>query len=195
MTSAAPHGRARPPRLAATLAAALLVGACSTDVARTFGLTRDPPDEFQVTTRAPLTVPPDFTLRPPQPGQPRPQEGRLRDQAAAVLAGRPGLVVGAALPTVRASAGEQALLAAAGPAPPPDLRRRIDEETTLLEPTSRSFTERLLFWRQPQPPGVVIDPAREQQRLRENAALGRPPSVGDTPIIQRRQRGIFEGLF
>ena len=32
------------------------------------------PDEFAVESRAPLTVPPDFDLRPPEPGAPRPQE-------------------------------------------------------------------------------------------------------------------------
>jgi hypothetical protein len=143
-----------------------------------------------------LTVPPDFNLRPPQPGQPRPQEGPARNQAASVLAGRQGVVVGTAAPTGAAnSPGEAALLAAAGPTAPANVRARIDDETTLLDETSRSFTDRLLFWRTPEPPGVAVDPAREQQRLRENAALGRPQTAGDTPIIQRRQRGLFEGIF
>jgi hypothetical protein len=52
-----------------------------------------------------------------------------------------------------------------------------------------------VFWRTPEQPGVVLDPAREQQRLRENAALGREQTVGDTPIIQRRRRGLLEGIF
>jgi hypothetical protein len=194
MTHAAPKRATRRAR-SALLSAALLLGACGGDISRTFGLTRDPPDEFQVTTRAPLTVPPDFNLRPPQPGQPRPQERSTREQAAAVLAGRPGIAVGSALPNSPVSPGESALLAAAGPAPPPDLRSRIDEETSLIDSGSRSLTERILFWQRPPPPGVVVDPVREQQRLRENAALGRSQAVGDTPIIQRRQRGIFEGLF
>ena len=47
------------------------LAACSGDeLTRTFGLTRDAPDEFQVTTRAPLSMPPDFTLRPPRPAPP-----------------------------------------------------------------------------------------------------------------------------
>ena len=45
------------------------------------------------------------------------------------------------------------------------------------------------------PPGTVIDPARENQRLRQNAALGQPGDAGDTPIIQRRRPGLFSGLF
>ena len=38
-------------------------------------LNRDRPDEFAVQRQAPLVVPPDFNLVPPQPGAPRPAEG------------------------------------------------------------------------------------------------------------------------
>ena len=40
------------------LAAGALLAGCGADTARSFGLTRDAPDEFQVTTRAPLSMPP-----------------------------------------------------------------------------------------------------------------------------------------
>src|ERR1700684_2991769 len=77
------------PRLIGPLllgASLLLLGGCSGDgLARTFGLTRDAPDEYTVTTRAPLSMPPDYNLRPPRPGVPRPQEQSERDQAAAAL--------------------------------------------------------------------------------------------------------------
>ena len=38
------------------------------------GLNKVVPDEFRVVTKAPLVVPPDYALRPPAPGEPRPQE-------------------------------------------------------------------------------------------------------------------------
>lgn len=41
--------------------------ACST-LRDEAGLTKQPPDEFAVTTKAPLIIPPDFNLRPPSPG-------------------------------------------------------------------------------------------------------------------------------
>ncbi len=41
---------------------------------------RSSPDEFAVESRAPLTIPPDFALRPPQPGAPRPQEITAADR-------------------------------------------------------------------------------------------------------------------
>ena len=68
------------------LLGALLLGGCGgEDVSRTFGLQRDAPDEFQVTTRAPLSMPPDFSLRAPRPGAARPQEQTARGAAEAAL--------------------------------------------------------------------------------------------------------------
>ena len=37
------------------------------------GITKVTHDEFRVVTKAPLTIPPDYSLRPPSPGEPRPQ--------------------------------------------------------------------------------------------------------------------------
>lgn len=176
------------------LAAACLLSlpACSGDeLTRTFGLSRDAPDEFQVTTRAPLSMPPDMTLRPPRPGATRPQELTQREQAEATLA--PDTVLGTG-PRAGMTPGQQALVTAAGPAAPRDIRNRVDNEAALDTP-SRSFTDRLMFWQAAPPPGTQVDPTRESARLRQNAALGQPSAVGDTPIIQRRRQGLFSSLF
>ena len=45
------------------------------------GLDRTGPDEFAVESRAPLTIPPDFELRPPQAGAARPQEVSAAERA------------------------------------------------------------------------------------------------------------------
>jgi hypothetical protein len=161
------------------------------DVVRTFGLTRDAPDEFRVTTRAPLSMPPDFTLRPPQPGAERPQELSQRDQAQATLVPDSVLAPAAA---GAPSPGQQALLQSAGPAAPADIRRRLDADQQRVG-NNQSLTDRLMFWKAPTPPGVVVDPTKETERLRANAALGDKPSVGDTPIIQPTKPGFFGSLF
>jgi hypothetical protein len=49
------------------------------------GIERVGPDEFAVESRAPLVVPPDFDLRPPQPGAPRPQEKTAAEKARSVI--------------------------------------------------------------------------------------------------------------
>ncbi len=180
--------------LPALLLLASLAG-CGPDTARTLGLTRDAPDEFQVTTRAPLSMPPDMSSLPaPRPGASRPQERTARDQAEATLV--PSLLLDnpRARPS-QASGGEAALIAQAGRAPGGDIRRRVDEESQRLERPDRSITDRLMFWREAPPPGTPVDPQREAQRLRENAALGRETTDGQTPIIQPVRRGLFDRLF
>lgn len=187
--------RMRPTLRNLALLAALLPAAvaCGQDTARSLGFTRDPPDEFQVTTRAPLSLPPSLgDLPPPRPGAPRPQEMALRDRAAAAL------VPGAAFVGETQggpSAAEMALLAQAGREAPADIRRRVDEESLRLERPDRSVVDTLMFWRETPPPGIAVDAQREAQRLRENAALGRPATEGDTPIIQQPRRALLEGLF
>lgn len=170
----------------------LALSACGADeLSRNFGFSRDAPDEFQVTTRAPLSMPPDLTLRPPRPGAIRPQELTQRQQAESVLA--PDTALNGA-PRGSVTPGQQALIAAAGPAAPADIRTKVEGEAALDTP-SRPFTDRLLFWKDAPPPGTSVDPARESARLRENAALGQPATAGDTPIIQRKRQGLFSSLF
>ncbi len=173
------------------LAASLVLAGCSGDeLSRNIGLTRDAPDEFTVTTRAPLSMPPDFSLRPPRPGASRPQELSERQQAEAALSPTTALT-GAPAGT---SPGQQALVAAAGPAAPRDIRNEVDADAQ-IDSTGRSFTDRLMFWKPTPPAGTAVDPAKESQRLRQNAALGEAESTGDTPIIQRRHQGILDSLF
>jgi hypothetical protein len=50
---------------------------------------RDRPDEFAVQRQAPLVVPPDFALEPPQPGAPRPAESNVQQQTLDALFGGP----------------------------------------------------------------------------------------------------------
>ncbi len=51
------------------------------------GYDRARPDEFAVARQAPLVIPPDFSLRPPQPGAARPQDTNPSDQALEALFG------------------------------------------------------------------------------------------------------------
>jgi hypothetical protein len=72
--------RFRAPCALLCLTCALLISGC-TDLKKAIGLERTSPDEFAVESRAPLTMPPDFNLRPPQPGAARPQEKSSDQQA------------------------------------------------------------------------------------------------------------------
>ena len=176
------------------LALPLVLAACSGDAERVLGLTRDVPDEFTVTTRAPLSLPPDFSVRPPNPGARRPQE--LTPQQAAEASLAPGTALGGTAGPQ--TPGQDALIASAGPAAPGNMRDQVASESSLDRPPT-GLSDRLMFWKSPATPGTLLDPSAESQRLRENAALGQPVNAGQTPIIQdgskKPSSGEFLGIF
>ena len=77
----------------ACIALALALGGCS-NWKQTLGIEPVSPDEFAVESRAPLTIPPDYSLRPPEPGASRPQEASMASKAQGVIdnagPGQPG---------------------------------------------------------------------------------------------------------
>ena len=178
--------------LSLLVAAGLTLTGCGGGAKKMLGLEKQAPDEFTVVSRAPLTVPPDFKLRPPEPGATRPQEGTTSDQARAALTGTRGQLYARA----GLSQGEQLLLKQAGAENAnPDIRTVVNKESSVLAEEEKSFTDTLVFWRDPEPSGTVVNAAEEAKRLRQNQALGKSVSTGDTPQIERRQRGILEGIF
>jgi hypothetical protein len=62
----------------------LTVSGCS-DFKKMVGIEKTSPDEFAVESRAPLTIPPDFDLRPPAPGTGRPQEVSAANKAKTAI--------------------------------------------------------------------------------------------------------------
>jgi hypothetical protein len=188
------------------LTLSLTLGGCNSQTREALGLTKRSPDEFQVVSNAPLSMPPDYNLRPPTPGAPRPQEGTVREQAERVVFGYPGAGTGnvpSRLPEIGVgeasaaqSAGEASLLQSAGTSGvDPNIRQLVDSETAADQADSQQLIDSIVFWRKPEPYGTVVDPTEEQRRLQENAALGAPPTQGTTPVIERRQKGLLEGLF
>jgi len=151
---------------AAFVAATGLTGCVSTSTA--LGLNKVTPDEFRVVTKAPLVVPPDFALRPPAPGKPRPQE--LQPESAARTA-----LLGARDGESR-SEGEKLLAAKAGAdKADPLIRYVVDDEFGDVAHKEKSFADRVMFWRAdkaaaPAPVAVgsdatPIDPSAEADRI------------------------------
>ena len=172
------------------LAAAALLTGCE-DTRKALTQTKAAPDEFAVYTRAPLTMPPDYGLRPPA------QEGegvRLADdtQAAAkrvVLGGREAK----SQPIQADTPGTTAMLARAGAHnAEPDIRRIVNRETTVYAEEDQRFLERLLFDSEP---GKVLDPNEELKRIQENQALGEPINKGEIPSIETEKKAPLEGIF
>ena len=174
-------------------AAALLVGACGLagcdSASRAFGLTKVTPDEFRVVTKAPLSLPPDYSLRPPAPGEPRPQELQPSSAARQALEGQREAEV--------RSDGERLFVQKAGADhADPLIRYVVDDEFGNLAHKDKSFADWVMFWRHGQPTvapsstlgdpneSMPIDPATEETRL--HALIGAHTVViarqGSSPI-------------
>lgn len=176
--------------IAAALAA--LLSACGGKVGEVLGLDSKPPDEFSVVKRAPLTLPPDYGLRPPEPGKAERNAVTPRDNARQAVLGTEKLSdrdKQKIIQARRAAGQDESELALLNQADAlnasPEIRQVVNEESQALAEEQESFVDDLLFWKEVEPPGAVVDATGESQRLQENAGLGKPVTEGATPTIQR----------
>ncbi|WP_233346027.1 DUF3035 domain-containing protein [Oceanicaulis alexandrii] len=128
---------------------------CNSGVRQALGVDKTTPDEFRVVTIAPLSVPPEYNLTPPRPGELRAEDMFQDQQARRALFGD--------LSGTNASDAEILFASRAGAADAnPNVRAIIDGETASLIRKDQSFADRVLFWRDNerlvQQGGEPIDP-------------------------------------
>jgi len=150
---------------------------------KTIGMAKVTPDEFRVVTKAPLTVPPDFSLRPPAPGEPRPQELQPESAARVALLGQQD--------ASNRSDGEKLLdTKAGGDKADPLIRYVVDDEFGAIAHKDKSFADWVMFWHRGKAPeptegeiaantSTPIDPAVEVKRIHG--------LTGDQPVIIARE--------
>jgi hypothetical protein len=143
------------------------------------------PDEYRVVAKAPLVVPPEFSLRPPAPGQPRPQELAPESQARAIVLGQ--------RQAIARDEGEKLLVAKAGAErADPLVRYVVDDEFGDLAHKDKSWADRIMFWRKGESPA-------NPQLTQANAAASTPAALdpaavdakvkaltGDKPVVIAR---------
>jgi hypothetical protein len=160
------------------------LAACGS-VREDLGLGRSPPDEFAVIDRAPLAMPPDFGLRPPVPGAPRPQDIDPSANASGALFGssdKPAVTNG------KVSAAEQALMQQTGAdKASPNIRTTINNESTSTVDADPHLMDKLLWWKNDVKAGSVVDADAEAARIKEAKDKGEPLNKSATPIIEREK--------
>ncbi|WP_421933291.1 DUF3035 domain-containing protein [Phenylobacterium sp.] len=151
---------------------------------KALGMTKVTPDEFRVVSKAPLVVPPDYSLRPPAPGEPRPQELQPESAARTALLGRRDAEA--------RTEGEKLLVAKAGAdKADPLIRYVVDDEGGDLAHKEKSFADKVMFWKDNKANAAAaagagdnvaapIDPAAEAAKIRE--------VTGDKPVIIAREK-------
>lgn len=161
---------------------ALLSGCSGEDVNRAFGLTRSVPDEYTVTTRAPLSMPPTSELVKPGSGAAVPHDENESLQALETLS--PDVALHGVGGTN--SDGQTMLInEAAASADQPDEGE--------LGKAGEGYVDALLFWKGGGA-GSVVDGDAENRRLKANAALGNAPTKGATPTMKAKKSKVL-GVF
>jgi len=146
-------------------AALVATTACSSNGGSNGGST---PNEFRVVTKAPLSVPPEYSLRPPAAGTTTPAEVEVATTGVTTAF---GTTMG-----VNASASEKALVAAAGAnAANAAVRAQVDYEEARAIRKSPSVTDRVFFWRKDKP--------------EDAASAATDNATGDQPVTIERTEG------
>jgi hypothetical protein len=151
-------------RIALVVCAGLALSGCES-FREAVGTAKTPPDEFAVLTKSPLVIPPDYNLRPPQPGAAARTEIDPDDQARQALFPQDAAGQTAALGT-EYSDGEKLLLTKSRAlAVDPDIRKEITSDAG-LDDEGPAFTQKVLY---PATPAAAAAPAAAP------AAMAPPP--------------------
>ncbi|WP_026941585.1 DUF3035 domain-containing protein [Hellea balneolensis] len=164
---------------------AMGLSACTT-TSKALGITKNAPNEFNILTKAPLVVPPEYNLRPPQVGTSSADNNYSQKSAREALLGD----IDEAEPT----RGEVVLMSKAGVGRAnQEIRLEIDGVNS-VERKSKSFSDQVLFWKDGKvvtPNGAPMDPEIEARRMESmQAATG----GGEVEITKRPSGPKLPGL-
>jgi Protein of unknown function (DUF3035) len=149
-----------------------------------FDFSKKAPDEFAVIKRAPLEMPPDYSIPTPKPGAPRPQEPSATDLARGAILGEEPKRQSAGVTST--SDGESALLKRTGADNvPANIREVVDQETNEIAEDEELGIDKLkkMVGQDVEPRAKIVDPVAETNRIKANKAAGKPITTGKTPSI------------
>jgi hypothetical protein len=191
----------------------LTVGACTgQEVQETLGVNRKAPDEFVVYSRPPLSVPPEFDLKPPRPGEESPNVVTTEDQAREVLLGtkRPPATLDEAAAKVDTSvetavepvlssdapsSAQSSFLSKAGADKADANIRQELAKDVVAEPKKKkqaqSLYESIVQDEKTEP---VVDAKAEAERIRANRDKGKPVTDGETPTQSEKSKSILDKI-
>ena len=163
--------------------AALGTAGCSA-AGKALGVNKVTPDEFRVVARAPLVVPPDYSLRPPAPGEPRPQELQPESQARVAMLGQAA--------AAQRSSGETLLVAkSGGDKADPLIRYVVDDEFGDVSHKDKNFADKVMFWHKGEPRSASAEESTQAAPLDPTAETAKIKGLTGTQdvVITRGKPG------
>lgn len=189
-------------RLSALLMLLPLAACGGGSVRETLGIDRSAPDEFRVVSRPPLSVPPEFSLRPPTAGGGSAAESPAYRQAQEAVFGEDGSgqrsfpAAGSASTAVQpvtssaleSNAESRFLTNAGADKADPNVRDQLyTEQASAPAPEEEGVWDTLTSPFAPKDP--VVDAKGEKKRLEQNQAEGKSVTEGDTPTKKQKDTG------
>lgn len=172
--------------IGAAAALAISAGGCTNGMRKALGVEKVAPDEFKVVTQAPLVIPPDFNLRPPEPGEARPQDLAPSATARSALLG-PEF-------TTPMSQGERGLVTQASEAAggtEQDIRTQVDLESADISKKSPGFADKVMFWTDKGPQaGPGGKPAAVNSQAEADKLAGEASTGGKPVVIEPKKTGV-----
>ena len=180
--------------LSVTLLFAFLTG-CG-EVRSMLGQNKQSPDEFAVLSQAPLSIPPNFTLRAPEPGAKRPKKTSKRSNIKRIVVKSEAANAMNPSPIIGGASGEKSLRNLLGTSSAkPDIRRLLNEENKELIYTDQRLINKLLKWPSGSATRSLLDAAAESERIKTNLDTGKPINEGETPVIKESGKNFIKKLF
>lgn len=193
------------------LATTMLTACDGQEMRSAVGLTRSAPDEFVVVSRPPLSVPPDFTLKPPRPGEQREAESTRAQARQLLLKSDPAATstietlepasekVETALDPIISSdaksSAEATLLNKLGAEKAdPEIRSKLGGDSVAEKDLSKEKTlyDRIIKSETGDEP--VVDAKKEADRIRTNKETGKAINEGDVPNVEQK-KSVIDRIF
>lgn len=186
------------------------------------GVGRKAPDEFRVVSRPPLSVPPQFNLRPPSSGAASPIVVPADKQAEAIVTGNSvqinnggindggiGNVDTAVTPVEsspldspasrkdgKRSSGESQFLKNIGvDKADPKVRDELIQQKIAAQEKKEEASWWDVFSSTPEKKETLVDAKAESKRIQTNKAENKPITEGKTPEVKDKDRGLIGNIF
>lgn len=161
--------------------AALCVSACGgTTVKETLGIDKRAPDEFRVVSRPPLSVPPQFDLRPPGADGGTSYEQREKAESLVLGSGDKPAANGKKTAKSSSSADNLFLQNAGAQVADPNVKKELNEKKIeeQLKTEEKGWWDKITL--SPDSKEPVVKPQAEAERIQKNKQEGKPVTEGKT---------------
>lgn len=175
------------------IAGTAILTACSGNVKENLGLQRNSPDEFRVISKPPLSIPPNFNLRPPHEGASPLGASTAREEARDALLSNEGKNDSSS-----SNKAENLLLRKAGTkSADSNIKSILYEEQRKQAPEKQKqgFFKRLFSKKETPASDPIVNAKKESNRIRKHIKDKKPVTGSGTPTVEHSKQGILQRIF